>query len=265
MSGRKLQIRDLSGRKRKVEVLFEDEHLIVLNKPAPLLTIPDHWDPGRPNLLTFLQRKLAPERPFVVHRLDAGTSGVIVFAKTPEAHRALCAQFDRQKVERTYEAIVAGEVERDQGVVSRKIAPNPRVPGHVIVSSRGKDAVTEYRVLERFVGFTRVLLRPKTGRPHQLRVHMQALGHPVATDPDYGGRAALYLSEFKPTFSLAEGEVERPFIARPSLHALSLAFTHPVSGERLEVTAEFPKDYRTFLRILREYRQVARFLESETM
>ncbi len=261
---RKLQIRDLTGKKRQIEVLYEDEHLLVLNKPAPLLTLPDRWDPKRPNLYRFLQGVLGEGSVYVVHRLDAGTSGAIVFAKTPDAHRGLSREFERHRVKKVYEAIVLGELEKERGRIEKRIAPHPKKPGLVVISSKGKEARTDFEVLERFVGYTYLRLRPRTGRAHQIRVHLQAIGHPVATDPDYGGRQSLFLSEFKPNFTLEEGEEERPFIARPSLHASELEFKHPVTGQKIRVAAEPPKDFRTFLRILREYRSVASFLETET-
>jgi RluA family pseudouridine synthase len=258
----RLILRDLTGKKRRVEILYEDEHLLALNKPAPLLTLPDRWDPKRPNLYRLIQGVLGRDSVFVVHRLDAGTSGVIVFAKNPEAHRALCRQFQSHEVRRVYEAIVAGEVNKDRGRIDKPIAPHPKKPGLVMVSAHGKEAITDFEVLERFVGYTYLRLRPRTGRPHQIRAHLQALGHPIATDPDYGGRERLYLSEFKPGFALAEGEEERPFIARPSLHARSLEIRHPVTGKRMTLSAEPPKDFLTFLRILREYRAPSQFLSA---
>ncbi|MDZ7373576.1 MAG: RluA family pseudouridine synthase [candidate division KSB1 bacterium] len=256
-------VRDLTGRKRRIEILYEDEHLLALNKPAPLLTLPDRWDPKRPNLLRLLQEARGDDSVFVVHRLDAGTSGVIVFAKTREAHRLLCHQFESRQVKRLYEAIVIGNVEKDRGRILKPIAPHPKKPGLVIVSARGKEAITDYEVIERFVGYTYLRLRPRTGRAHQLRVHLQAIGHPIATDPDYGGRQSLYLSEFKGGFVLDEGEEERPFIARPSLHARLLGLKHPATGKRLDLEADVPKDFATFLRILRKYRSLADFLPSE--
>lgn len=259
----KLQIRDLSGKKRKIEVLYEDEYVLALNKPAPLLTLPDRWDPNRPNLYRLLQRTYGEGAIFIVHRLDAGTSGVILFAKDREAHRELSRQFEKHQVKKTYEAIVLGEVEKKRGRISKPIAPHPKKPGLVVVSSRGKEAITDYEVIERFVGFTHLRLYPRTGRAHQIRVHLKHLGYPVATDPDYGGRESLYLSEFKPNFALEEGEEEKPFISRPSLHATRLEFKHPATGKRVVVTADYPKDFRTFLRILHEYREVSRFLETE--
>ena len=250
----KLEIRDLGGKKRRVDVLYEDEHLLVLNKPAPVLTLPDRWDPRRPNLVSLLKKKLKDVRPYVVHRLDAGTSGVVVFAKTAEAHRGLNRQFSTNRVRKTYWAIVSGAPPKERGKIEKRIAEDPRRPGRVVISKSGKDAVTHYRILERFVDFTLVELRPVTGRSHQLRVHLQWLGCPIATDPDYGGRQALYLSEFKPDFRLDEDEREYPFISRPSLHAVALEIEHPISGEPLRFEAELPKDFRTFLRILRSYR-----------
>ncbi len=257
----KLEIRDLSGKKRRVEVLYEDDHVLALNKPAPLLTLPDRWDPKRPNLLALLRKKLGEVRPFVVHRLDSGTSGVVIFAKTPEAHKGLTRQFDQRKARKVYWAIVSGTPAREQGKIDKPVAEDTRRPGHAVISKRGKPALTYYRILEKFVDYTLVELQPVTGRSHQLRVHMQWLGTPVATDPDYGGRRALYLSEFKSGFRLEEDEQEYPFISRPSLHARVLEVVHPISGERLRLEAEPPKDFRTFLRILRTYRPFAEVID----
>jgi RluA family pseudouridine synthase len=236
-----------------LSVLYEDDALIAFAKPSGLLTAPDRWDVSRENLMVIVHARWSADW-FNVHRLDRGTSGVLLCAKTPEVLRAVTAQFDRHEVEKRYLALTRGQPAADQGVVSAPLAADSRRPGRMRVAVDGKESATEYTVLERWRdGLALLRLRPLSGRTHQVRVHLAHLGCPVLADPDYGGGGALYLSQFKRGYGRPAGRPERPLIARLALHAESLAVTHPVTRERLSVTAPLAADLELAIKQLRRY------------
>lgn len=237
---------------KKMTIIHEDEAIIAVAKPAGMLVIPDHWDKSKPNLQMLLQSSMAGGKIYVVHRLDEDTSGVVVLAKTPPAHRHLCQQLLNRQMIKTYLAVVDGQVAAD-GIIDRPLAPDPRKKGRMIVQKGGKASVTEFQVLERFRDFSVLKVQPRTGRTHQIRVHLQASGHPLAIDRFYGQREAIYLSELKPHYRLKVDEIERPLIGRLTLHALTLCFIHPVNNQEILLTAEIPKDLRALLNSLQKY------------
>lgn len=236
----------------KLDILHEDETLLAINKPAKLLVIPDRWNRDKPNLISIIQARYPDEKIYVVHRLDEDTSGVILFAKTAEAHRFLSQQLENRRVMKTYLAMVQGEVDHD-GIIDLAIDVNPGRKGKMLIRRRGKESVTEYQVLERYRGFTWLKIVPKTGRTHQIRVHLEAIGHPLLVDPIYGGRQAVYLSELKPSYKYKPNEERRPLIDRLTLHAAEIHFTHPVSNQEIKISAELPKDMRAMLNAFRKY------------
>lgn len=238
--------------KWRIPILHEDDSLIALNKPSGLPVIPERWHPEWPCL-----RRIATERLnipiLIVHRLDAGTSGLVLFAKHTAAHRELCRQFARHQVEKTYLALVQGEVSEAHFTIDRAIAANPQRPGVMKFARDGKPSVTTIRVLERFRGVTLVEAKPQTGRQHQIRVHLQAIGHPLLVDPIYGRAEAFFLSAVKKDFHLKRGETEQPLIRRLTLHASSLRFHHPERQELMALTAPEAKDFNVVVRNLRKY------------
>ena len=179
--------------KRSYEILLEDEHILVVNKKAGLLTIPDRFDAQLENLSTLLQRKNEAIR--ILHRLDRETSGVICFAKNEFAHKALSLQFEERQVQKIYHALIDGHPRNKQGSIDKRISPGQK--GKMFISPKGKDALTLYEVVEQFKKFAWVEVEIKTGRTHQIRVHFEAIGHALAVDKLYGKRKALFLSEFK--------------------------------------------------------------------
>jgi 23S rRNA pseudouridine955/2504/2580 synthase/23S rRNA pseudouridine1911/1915/1917 synthase len=243
---------DPREQKWRIPVLHEDDSLVVFNKPSGLPVIPERWHPDWPCL-----RSIATERLnipiFVVHRLDAGTSGLILFAKNGAAHRELCRQFAQHQVEKTYLALVKGEVSEDNLTIARALAPNPHRPGVMMIARNGKPSTTTIRVLERFRGITLIAAQPQTGRQHQIRVHLQAIGHPLLVDPIYGQTGAFFLSIIKNDFHLKKGETEQPLIQRLTLHASSLRFQHLERQEFMTLTAPAAKDFNTVVRNLRKY------------
>ncbi|GAB4434854.1 MAG: RluA family pseudouridine synthase [Anaerolineales bacterium] len=212
-------------------ILYQDKHIIVLNKPAGLSVLPEGWEPDAPYLRQMLEQKFG--QIWVVHRLDKVTSGVMVFARTAEAHRALNRQFEKREVEKVYHAIVEGTPPWDERVARHMLRTNVgRKHRTVVVHERGKNSETEFKVIQRGQDQALVEAIPKTGRTHQIRVHLSALGYPLLGDVLYGA------SEAAP-------------MGRPALHALSLSFSHPISGQKMTFNANYPDDFEKARRSLK--------------
>ncbi|BCA55497.1 putative RNA pseudouridine synthase YlyB [Nitrospira sp. KM1] len=231
---------ELKGEAIPLEILFEDDQLLVLEKPSGIVVhpAPGNWNGTLVNALLHhfqvaggsVSTIGGKERPGLVHRLDKETSGVMVIAKTDQAHRHLAAQFKHHTISRVYEALVLGVPKKGHGLIELAIGRDHKERKKFSSrTTRPKESVTEYRVDHRF-GKTasRVLLYPRTGRTHQLRVHLSSLGHPILGDPTYGGRKVCY--------------VEGIEIPRVMLHARSLGFQHPMTGERQEYVRPNPPD-----------------------
>ncbi len=234
-----------------LDIVFEDQDILVINKPPGLVA---HPGAGR-RQGTLLNALLAhcPElkdigdisRPGLVHRLDKDTSGLLVAAKTALAHEALVRQFQAQKVQKIYVALVWGRFKTREGEIEKEIGRHPSERQRMSVHARrGKPAVTRWRVLQEFPGpLTLVELKPKTGRTHQIRVHLASLGHPVVGDASYGGGAARLKAQPK-----LRGL--KPLVTRQLLHARALGFAHPRSGEVVAFEAPLPEDFLEVLEFL---------------
>jgi RluA family pseudouridine synthase len=215
----------------KPAILYADEHLLVVNKPAGLLSLPDGYDPDKP----YLQSVLEPEwgRLWMIHRLDRLASGVLVLARNADAHRDLNGQFARRQVTKIYHALVSDQPEWETNTVTLPLRANVGRRNRTAVDHRrGKSASTRLRVLETFKQHALVEARPSTGRRHQIRAHLYARGHPILSDPLYGS-----------------GETS-PLIDRLALHARALQFTHPETEESVSFEAPYPADFSTALRKL---------------
>ncbi|MBV6439272.1 MAG: RluA family pseudouridine synthase [Haliscomenobacteraceae bacterium CHB4] len=236
----------------KPNILYEDGHLLVADKPAGLLSIPDRFG-NKDSLLAALERKYG--KVFIVHRLDRETSGVICFARNESAHRHLSIQFERHTADKFYLALLDGVLHHDEGEIDKPIGEHPTISGKMAIVHSGKPSLTFYRVLERFKRFTLAEALIKTGRTHQIRVHFQSIGYPLAVDALYGRRAAFFLSEIKGKAykSGKYTEEERPLMDRTSLHSSRLRLDHPVTNERMEFKAELPKDFAAVLNQLRKW------------
>jgi 23S rRNA pseudouridine1911/1915/1917 synthase len=241
----------------KIEILFEDNNLIAINKASQMLVIPDRWDPNKPSLISILQDRYPNEKIYVVHRLDKDTSGVILFARTAAAHKNLNRQLEGRQTKKIYFAIVKGEVKED-GVIDLAIDTDRGKKGRVMIHKNGKDSITEYHVIKRFKGFSHLKVIPKTGRTHQIRIHLQAIGHPLAIDPLYGYSAPIFLSNLKRNYRFKLDQEERPLIDRLTLHAREIHFTHPLTGEELSIAAELPRDMRALVYALGKYRALSK-------
>lgn len=235
------------------EILHADDRLVVVNKRPGVLTVPDRFDPHKVNLLTTLRERGG--EVFVVHRLDRETSGVLVFARDRDAHRNLNEQFRERDADKYYLALTRGTPHPRENLIDMPIGPDPRGGGRMRIDPHGgKRSATAYETIEVYREYALVRLQLFTGRTHQVRVHMAAIGHPLAVDPLYGGDEALFLSAIKrKRFNLKAGSVERPLLRRVSLHAYQLAFDHPDSGERVEYLAPPPKDFRSTVRQLQKW------------
>lgn len=301
---------------RKDDILFEDQHLLAVNKPAGVSVLSER-SPGTTSLFEALlahvrlspltggqtrpsvEPGVNPERsqrendptgpsnmcgdqkdemaveplsadagwyPHISHRLDKETSGVMIICKTREAHKHLAGQFESRKIEKEYFAIVHGVPPHDRGRIDFPIAEHPKEPGKMLAvrtslrraasggaAGSAKPAITDFEVAERFARFASVRLRPLTGRTHQVRVHLAAIGHPVVGDRLYGNGEPVLLSRMKANYKHKKFEAERPLISRLALHATRIAFDHPVGGGRVEVVAPLPRDMEILLRALRKY------------
>jgi RluA family pseudouridine synthase len=235
-----------------LEILYHDDVLIALAKPAGRIVVPGRGAAAQePTLRDQLADQLG--RPvYVVHRLDRGTSGVLLFALTPEAHRTLSLAFERHEVDKRYwglcRGILLGTGEVDRALISiRGGKVRPAHPGE----AGGKPSVTGWRALERFgdtdpYQFTAVELRPRSGRLHQVRAHLALIGHPLAVDPDYGGAEQLRVRDL--TGSPAGDQV---VLGRVALHAARLHLRHPTSARSLEIAAPLAEDLQQTMTLLR--------------
>ena len=240
-----------------LEFLLLDDVMAAVNKPPGMVVHPakGNWKGTLAGALKWhLEREGAglsslggPTRPGIVHRLDRDTSGVIVVARSEDAHHRLAKQFERRTVEKTYLAITQGQPSFDRDEISAPIGIHPYQREKMAVRqdhATSREAVTRYEVIERFRGAALVRVAPKTGRTHQIRVHLAHIGCPVLSDMLYSGRSVI-----EPTlFGLPAGP---PLLTRQALHAASLAIDHPTTGERLQLAAPLPADMEQMLAALR--------------
>jgi len=230
-------------------IVFETDDLIVLNKPAGLLSIPDR-EGKEISLKKMLQDKYG--NIFTVHRLDRGTSGLIIFAKNEETHKHLSKQFEEHQTVKIYSGLVIGSMPDKKGSIDLPVMENPSKKGVMIVHKNGKLSLTDYEVLEDFGIFSWLQFQIHTGRTHQIRVHMQHLAHPIACDELYGDGKPVFISAFKSKFKLAKKqEEERPILDRLALHAHKLKF-YALGGNAVELEAPVPKDLKATLQQLRK-------------
>lgn len=240
----------------KPEIIFEDDHLIAVNKPPYLFSIGDRFDSGIQSVRSWLLKSF--DDVFLIHRLDQETSGVIVFGKHKAAHRAMSIAFEKRQVEKHYQVLVSGTIRIDGDTINKPIAESKTRKGRMIIHDKfGKPSVSHYKVLERFKGYSFLDVHIETGRTHQIRVHLAAIGHPPAIDPMYGSELPIYASQLKGKHRFSGDQYERALITRVPLHAAQLTFPHPETGELTTITAELPKDIRATLQQLRKWRTEA--------
>jgi 23S rRNA pseudouridine1911/1915/1917 synthase len=261
-----------------LDIIYEDEEIIVINKPAGMVTHPGAGAASGTlanGLVYYLNRigrqpprRGGASRPGIVHRLDVGTSGLIVVAKTDRAHLSLAEQFESRSVTKSYIALVYGVVKEDSGKIEAPIGRDPRNRVKMAVTPDGRPATTLYHVVERFDEFSLLDVEIKTGRTHQIRVHLAHIKHPVVADSTYGAGRANSIKSAK--LRAAVVRLDRPF-----LHAARLGFTHPTEGgargrarrsaggvapgeapgEKMEFTAPLPDELRAFLELVSSVNQ----------
>jgi len=216
----------------KLNPLYSDQQIVVINKTAGIPVLPDGWDRDAPYLVQLLEAEYG--KIWVVHRLDKNTSGVMVFARTAEAHRSLNIQFDQHEAIKVYHATCIGEPKWDEHIARHPLRIDV---GHshrsVVDNAKGVPAETTFRIMQRLGGFCLLEVLPGSGRTHQIRVHAYALGIPLLGDVLYSApKTAL--------------------ISRPALHAKSLTFVHPGSGERMSFATPYPEDFNNALKTLQQ-------------
>ncbi len=246
-----------------LDIVYEDDHLLAINKQTGIIVHPSHHTQTGTlaNGLAYYAGSLShgddPFRPGIVHRLDRNTTGIMLVAKTDEAHWRLSLQFERRTVRKTYLGVVEGNPELDSDVIDAPLSAHTTikdryiVPGvHARVTAKfTKEAITEYEVAERFRGYALVHLHPKTGRTHQLRVHMSYIGHPMAGDTFYGGHN---VSELVLTGSGSDA----PITSQQALHAYRIRFTHPISEAMMELEAPPPEELAVLIGLMRAHRRL---------
>ncbi len=244
-----------------LDIIYEDEWLLAINKQAGIVCHPARATQSGTvaNAVAFHAEKLSrgsePFRPGIVHRLDKNTTGVMVIAKTDEAHWRIALQFERRTTRKQYFAVCEGEIQLDGDVINKPLAPHPDTTQRMVLPSASpprqamfKEAITEYRVVKRYRGYSTVDLFPKTGRTHQLRVHMSSIGHPIVGDQLYGGRP---ISEAVLT---GDGS-DVPFFGHQALHARRLSLTHPILEKPLDIEAPLPPKLQRIIDLLEQHRQ----------
>ncbi|MBC8046951.1 MAG: RluA family pseudouridine synthase [Fimbriimonadaceae bacterium] len=255
--------------KSSFKILFEDADVLVADKPAGIAVIPQ-----RNIEVPCLQKELEKTygKLFVVHRIDKNTSGVICFAKNEAAHKFLNEEFEKHNVKKLYKAIVRGRLMNKAGQINFPIAPHPVKPNIMVTHPKGKKSLTIYKVEEEFKHASVLNVEIKTGRTHQIRVHLAAIGHGLLVDEVYAGADAFYLSSIKknyktkstvlPDINIEDKEnkellemntTEKPIISRLTLHASELHFHHPSTKEVIICKSEMPDDLQVLLKLLRKY------------
>ena len=231
----------MSNKNNDYSVIYSDDDIVVLNKRSGVLIAADRYDPDVPRLDLLAEKEFG--RLYAVHRIDKDTSGIIIYARTPEAQRTLSMEFEKREVNKTYHALVYGHPMWQELTVDAALQPDGDARHRTVVSKRyGKPSKTDFRLIGNCGPYSWIEAKPITGRTHQIRVHLADKGFSIVCDPLYGGnQKPVRLSEIKKRWN-GDEEEERPLLKRLGLHAYKIEFTHPTSGEKVSFTAPYPKD-----------------------
>lgn len=243
--------------------MFEDEHMLAVDKPAGLQVTSDLDQSEGPDLLTLAHESIQAGKPWAAERqlsffmnasrLDAEISGVLLFAKSKDILARLGDLFGSEKPISKYVTLVRGQPPREQWEVNARLAPDPLRPGRLRVDSKnGKRARTIFSIREKFTRWTLLQCEPLTHRPQQIRAHLGSTGFPILGDSGYGGKMLL-LSTIKRDYRLKPDHEERPLLSQPTLHCETLAFDHPITGGSIEIAAPWPKELKVAVKYLRRY------------
>ncbi len=242
-----------------LDILFEDDELIAINKPPQMVVHPakGHWNGTLVSALCHHFKQLSTvggaQRPGIIHRLDRDTTGVIVVAKNDQSHKAIAKQFELRTTRKEYHCLTLGVPDRDRDLIDEPIGPHPYVRERMAIRRdhpKARNAQSFYQILERFRHVALLQIEPRTGRTHQIRVHLQHLGYPILADKLYGGRYPIthgFLTTGRDTIV----EDSEPVLTRQALHAAKLTITHPTSGQPITFEAPYPEDLANAISILR--------------
>ncbi|MDR1492139.1 MAG: RluA family pseudouridine synthase [Planctomycetaceae bacterium] len=249
-----------------LEILYEDRYLVVVNKPPNMVVHPSrgHWSGTLVGALAYhfagrLSSVRGPSRPGIVHRLDRDTSGVILIAKDDETHRKLALLFQEKRIRKEYFAVAWGSPNLDCDLIDQPIGRHPKYREKMTISRtdpEAKESQTFYEAIKRYHGMTTFRVLPRTGRTHQIRLHLTFLGCPILCDKLYGTQSQITLSQIagKAINEPPASRDESPLLSRQALHARRLTFEHPETGETLEITAPIPEDLQQTLAAIEKFR-----------
>lgn len=244
----------MKNKSQPYEIIYEDKYLVAVNKLAGILAVPDRYNPNIINLKQLLYEKYG--EIFVVHRLDKGTSGIMIYAKDAQTHKAFNDMFENQEIEKIYHVLVKGIFPKNEIDIDIPIMPSQGRKGMSIPSARGKQSLTKVKVLDRYDRATMLECDLVTGRSHQIRVHLSTLGFPLYVDVDYGGYESFKISDFKKRFNLKKNTEERPILDRLTMHAYSMKFIHPRTNNEVYIKADYHRDFAAMVQLLGKYNKI---------